>query len=327
MEPIRADLESHLRAAWSEPRLSVGEIEPIAEGHSGFTYWVDIERPGGAARYVLRLSPPGTRPSGPADVARQGRVMAALNRLGLPTPAIPAMSEEPVIDGRPFVLMEAVGGDRIELAAEREDHHAIAASAVEVLKRLHAVPPERTGIGGEEPASLQAEMMRWAWLMGRSAPDLTGRAPELGGLLAAAVPAERPPTLVHGDYHMGNLLFGGPNVVAVLDWEIAQIGQPMLDLGCLCVMVARKRFSGGTAPGGTIDVEIEDFVRLYGADPAEMRWYLALSLYKYAAILGYNLMLHRKGRRPDPMYESAAMAMTIGGMIDDGIEMLAKAGG
>jgi hypothetical protein len=58
-----------------------------------------------------------------------------------------------------------------------------------------------------------------------------------------------------------------------------------------------------------------------------MRWYLALSLYKYAAILGYNLMLHRKGRRPDPMYETDAMAQTIGGMIDDGIEMLAMAGG
>ena len=323
MESIRADLESHLRRAWSEPTLEVGAIEAIETGHSGFTYWVDIERPAGGHRYVLRLSPPGARPSGPADVARQGRLMAALNRIGLPTPAIPAVSEDPVVDGRPFVLMEAVAGDRIELAAAREDHQAIAASAVEVLQRLHRVPIAQTGIGAEEPSTLQAEMMRWGWLMGRAAPDLTGRAPELGGLLAGSVPAEGPPTLVHGDYHMGNLLFGGPRVVAVLDWEIAQVGQPLLDLGCLCVMVARKRFGGGTAPGGTVDVDIEDFVRLYGADPREVRWYVALSLYKYAAILGYNLMLHRKGRRPDPMYESPAMAMTIGGMIDDGIEMLA----
>ena len=126
---------------------------------------------------------------------------------------------------------------------------------------------------------------------------------------------------------MGNLLFHGREVAAVLDWEIAQIGQPLLDLACLCVMVARKRFGGGTAPGGTIDVEIADFIRLYKADAEEMRWYVAISLYKYAAILGYNLMLHRKGRRPDPMYESEAMAHTIGGMIDDGIEMLATAGG
>jgi aminoglycoside phosphotransferase (APT) family kinase protein len=327
MEPIRADLQAQLRKDWGERGLIVGEIEPIAEGHSGFTYWVDIERGGGKRRYVLRLTPPGARPAGPADVARQGRIMAALNARGLPVPAIPAVSSEPVVDGRPFVLMEMIDGDRIELVAPREKPLEVAASAVEVLHRLHAVPVATTGIGEEEPMPLAGEMMRWAWLMERAAPDLTSRAGELGLLLAEKVPAERPPTLVHGDYHMGNLLFHGSQVAAVLDWEIAQIGQPLLDLACLCVMVARKRFEGGTAPGGTIDLEIGDFIRLYEADPEEMRWYLALSLYKYAAILGYNLMLHRKGRRPDPMYESEAMARTIGGMIDDGIDMLGTAGG
>jgi len=327
MDPIRTDLEAQLRSAWHEPALVVGAIEPIAEGHSGFTYWVELERPGGRGRYVLRLTPPGARPSGPADVARQGRIMAALNARGLPVPAIPAVSADPVVDGRPFVLMEAIEADRIEVASPREDHRAIAASAVSVLRRLHAVPTAETGIGEEEPMPLRGEMMRWAWLMDRAAPDLTGRAPELGGRLAETVPAEAPPTLVHGDYHMGNLLFHGPTVAAVLDWEIAQLGQPLLGLACLCVMVARRRFDGGTAPGGSIDVGIGDFIDLYGADAGEMRWYVALSLYKYAAILGYNLMLHRKGRRPDPMYETESMARTIGGMIDEGIETLNGTGG
>ncbi|TMC14938.1 MAG: phosphotransferase family protein, partial [Chloroflexi bacterium] len=267
MDSIRADLESRLRRDWREPGLRVGRIEPIAEGHSGFTYWVDINRAGGERRYVLRLSPPGTRPAGAADVARQGRIMAALNAQGLPVPAIPAVSAEPVIDGRPFVLMETVEAERIETAAPE-------------------VPVAETGIGDEEAMPLEGEMVRWAMLMGRAAPDLTGRATELGGLLAEGRPEPHEPTLVHGDYHLGNLLFRGHEVAAVLDWEIAQIGQPLLDLGCLCVMVARKRFGGGTAPGGSIEVEIGDFVRLYGADEEEMRWYLALSLYKYAAILG-----------------------------------------
>jgi aminoglycoside phosphotransferase (APT) family kinase protein len=177
--------------------------------------------------------------------------MAALNGRGLPVPAIPAVSSEPVIDGRPFVLMEEIDGERIELVGPREKPLEIAASAVEVLQRLHAVPVAATGIGEEDPMPLAGEMMRWAWLMERAAPDLTGRAGELGLLLAEKVPAEKAPTLVHGDYHMGNLLFHGPRVAAVLDWEIAQIGQPLLDLACLCVMVARKRFEGGTAPGGT----------------------------------------------------------------------------
>jgi aminoglycoside phosphotransferase (APT) family kinase protein len=231
-----------------------------------------------------------------------------------------------VVDGRPFVLMEVLEGDRIEVVGPREKPLEIAASVIAVLKRLHAVPIAETGLGEEEPMPLEGEMVRWAMLMGRAAPDLTGRAPELGLLLAESRPPPRQPTLVHGDYHLSNMLFNGHEVAAVLDWEIAQIGQPLLDLGCLCVMVVRRRFGSGTAPGGSLDVEIEDFIRLYEVDWGEMRWYMALSLYKYAAILGYNLMLHRKGRRPDPLYASEAMALTIRGMIDDGIKLLNSAG-
>ncbi|MDQ6692055.1 MAG: phosphotransferase family protein, partial [Candidatus Dormibacteraeota bacterium] len=278
-------------------------------------------------RYVMRLCPPGARPAGPADVARQGRIMAALNAAEMPVPAIPALSAEPAIDGRPFVLMEAVAGDRIEIAAARESPQAIGEAVISTLRQLHQLPLEKTGIAQEPAMPLASELSRWEWLMERAAPDLTGGGPELATLLRNGLPSESTPTLVHGDYHLGNLLFSGPRVAAVLDWEIAQIGQPLLDLGCLCVMVARKRFGGGTAPGGTLDLEIADFVRMYGADEDEMRWFLGLSLYKYGAILGYNLMLHRKGRRPDPMYASPAMALTITGMIDDGISLLKNAGG
>jgi aminoglycoside phosphotransferase (APT) family kinase protein len=246
--------------------------------------------------------------------------MAALHSAGLPTPAIPVMANEPVVDGRPFVLMESVKAARIEKAGAEERGIDISTSAVQVLKRLQALPLERTGIGDEEAFSLQAEMMRWAWLMQRAPEELTGRAGELGGLLASSVPAEGTPTLVHGDYHYGNMLFDGPEVVAVLDWEIAQIGQPLLDLGCLCIMTVRRKYEGAPNPGGAIDVTMEELYRLYGVDAADMRWFVALSLYKYASIFGYNLMLHRRGKRPDPMYE--ALTDTITGMIDEGIAVL-----
>jgi len=108
----------------------------------------------------------------------------------------------------------------------------------------------------------------------------------------------------------------------VLDWEIAQIGQPLLDLGCLCVVSARRKYPHAPDPGGGIEVSLEDLYRLYGVSADEMRWYLAMSLYKYASIFGYNLMLHRRGKRPDPMYEG--LTDTITGMIADGIALLAK---
>ena len=317
---IKSDLEAQLREKLKRPELRVIAIDPIPEGHSGFTYFVTVEGGAGPSRYVLRLPPPGARIAGPADVVRQGRIMTALHAAGLPTPAIPAMSANPVIDGRPFILMEAVDGARIEKAAAEHEALDIATSAVAVLQRLHALPLDETGIGDEASVGLQAEMMRWAMLMQRAPEELTPRAGELGGLLAVQLPVERAPTLVHGDYHYGNMLFRGPEVVAVLDWEIAQLGQPLLDLGCLMIAAIRRQYQGAPNPGGAINVTVEDLYRLYGADPEEMRWFAAMSLYKYASIFGYNLMLHRRGKRPDPMYEG--LTTTITGMIDEGIQLL-----
>jgi len=305
-QQIRADVEAVLHRR-------VKSIEPIPEGHSGFTYFVDED-------FVLRLPPPGARIAGPADVVRQGRIMSALRSVGLPTPAIPLMSSDAAIDGRPFILMERVDGVRIEETARRENPLDIATSAVNVLKRMQSLPIEKTGIGDEEPVGLREEMMRWAMLMQRAPEELTTRAGELGGLLAAHIPTERAPTLVHGDYHYGNMLFRGAEVVAVLDWEIAELGQPLLDLGCLCSMTVRRRFADAPSPGGALAIEMEELFDIYGVNADEMGWYVALSLYKYAAILGYNLMLHRKGRRPDPMYEG--LTGTIVGMIDEGITLL-----
>lgn len=317
---IKADLEAQLREKLKRPELRVIAIDPIPEGHSGFTYFVTVDDGDRPSRYVLRLPPPGARIAGPADVVRQGRIMTALNVAGLPTPAIPAMSADPVVDGRPFILMEAVDGARIEKTAGEHRALDIATSAVAVLKRLHALPLDQTGIGDEESVGLQAEMMRWAMLMQRAPEELTGRAGELGGLLAISLPVERAPTLVHGDYHYGNMLFRGSEVVAVLDWEIGQVGQPLLDVGCLFIAAIRRQYQRAGNPTGAIDVSVEDIYRLYGADPEEMRWFAAMSLYKYSSILGYNLMLHRRGKRPDPMYEG--LTTTIEGMIDEGIQLL-----
>ncbi|TME37561.1 MAG: phosphotransferase family protein [Chloroflexi bacterium] len=308
-DPIRTDLEAVLGQR-------VTSIEPIPEGHSGFTYFVATE----TEKYVLRLPPPNARIAGTADVMRQGRIMAALHDAGLPTPAVPIICSDPIVDGRPFVLMERVDGLRIEPTAEREKPLDIATAAIDVLKKLQALPLDKTGIGDEDPISLQVEMMRWAMLMQRAPEELTTRAGELGGLLAAQVPVVRGPTLVHGDYHYGNMLFRGHEVAAILDWEIAEIGQPLLDLGCLCIVAIRRQYQGAPNPGGAISVSVDQLFGVYGVEADEMRWYAAMSLYKYAAIFGYNLMLHRRGRRPDPMYEG--LTDTIVGMIDEGIALL-----
>ncbi len=308
---IRADLAG----AIGEPVL---DLQPIPEGHSGFTYWVELS----GRRAVLRLPPPGARIAGPADIPRQGRIMHALHARGLPVPEIIAMSTEPVVDGRPYVLMEALPGERIEAAAARgSDPLELARTAIEVLRQLQATPPEHSGIGSEAPVPLQGELDRWSWLMERAPAELTGDAPDLARRLASRLPHETHPVVVHGDYHFGNMLFAGGRVSAVLDWEIAELGHPLLDLCCLCVV-----FQGGTDGeargwGAARGLEPDALCDLFGADPAEFRWTLGLTYYKYAAILGYNLMLHRRGKRPDPSYEGRTG--TIVGFIQRGLRLLA----
>jgi aminoglycoside phosphotransferase (APT) family kinase protein len=293
-ERIRIDLAAQI----NEP---VRAVRAIPEGHSGFTYWVELE----GHRGVLRLPPPGARIAGPADIPRQARIMAALHAQGLPVPPIVATSADPVVDGRPFVLMEAINGDRVEQAIDGGSNPLqLASSAVEVLRRFQAVPCEKTGIGGEDPMPLEGEVSRWTWLMDRAPSELTGQAPRLAQLLAERQPRPGPPVLVHGDYHFGNMLFDGGRVAAVVDWEIAQLGQPLLDPCCISLS----------------HVPADRVREMYGADPDDYRWYLALTYYKYAAIFGYNLMLHRRGKRPDPSYEQRTD--TIVGFIDQGVGVL-----
>src|SRR6266581_9054519 len=102
IDRIQADLEAECRERLRRPKLRVISVDSIPEGHSGFTYFVTIDDDG-PRRFVLRLPPPGARIAGPADVVRQGRIMAALHAAGLPVPAIPTLASDPVIDGRPFV--------------------------------------------------------------------------------------------------------------------------------------------------------------------------------------------------------------------------------
>src|SRR5579859_4870334 len=164
------ELAGALEAVW--PGARVLSVEAIPESHSGFTYLVDAEVEGRSVGGVLRLPPPGARPLGPADVMRQARIMAALRSAGRPVPRILASSEEPVLDGRPFVVMEKVKGVRIEQAAERIPPATLLASAFAAIRAVHELPAESTGIAGEQPLGPAEEVARWQALRARAPEEL-----------------------------------------------------------------------------------------------------------------------------------------------------------
>lgn len=316
-EPGLEGLRAGLEAAW--PGAHVLTLAPIPTSHSGFTYSVTGEWEGAAVAGVLRLPPPGARPLGPADVARQARIMTALREAGLPAPCILASSADPVLDGRPFVLMERVAGVRIEEAVKTAPARDLVAAAFATIRRVHELPVAATGLAGEDPVGPAAEVVRWQSLRARAPEDLVKAAPRLEERLLGALPALRLPALVHGDYHLGNLLFEGGEVVAILDWEISELGQSPLDEAALCLLAVRQAF-GEPNPGAESALPLGEMLALAGGGP-DFAWYLAATCHKYAAILGYNLGLHRRGRRVDPIYEE--LLTTIPGLIDAGLRFLA----
>jgi aminoglycoside phosphotransferase (APT) family kinase protein len=322
LDRIRSDLEAALSER-GHRAVAVSEVAPFGDGHSGFTYRLVVSLDGERAERVLRLSPPGARIAGPADVGRQGRIMEAIGRAGLPAPPVIAADSAPRVDGRAYALMGLVEGDDWRVARAEAGDAALAGAAVQNLLRMRELPAEAAGIGAEPPHAPVDELDTWVALLPRCPDFLVGPAEKLAHGLRDSAPEPGPPSLVHGDYHYGNMLFqrhGEGALAAVVDWEIASLGDPLADLGCLAVASLRRKYDPEPNPAGGLDVTTDELIDLFGADPGRAMWFVAETCFKYAAILGYNFGLHRSGRRPDPIYDR--LTDTMRGLVDDGERLL-----
>jgi aminoglycoside phosphotransferase (APT) family kinase protein len=311
---IVADLQTRLRLTNADTEVLA--LEPFGDGHSGFTYSVQISLGGETSRAVLRLSPPGARSAGPADVGRQGAIMSALHRAGIAVPAVLDFDSRAAIDGRSFALMELIDGVGWFDAAQRLSHPLLAERAVEALKTVQQVEPRRV-LPDERRRSPCDELRCWVDLSERAGDELRAPIARLADLLRLTAPAPTRAVVVHGDYHYGNLLFRAEEIVAILDWEIATVGEPLVDLAGLAVASMRSRYAPDPNPTGTVEVELEAVCECYGVDPGSLSWWVAETCLKYAAILGYNRMLHRRGKRIDPVYDQ--LDRTIAGLLIDGL--------
>jgi aminoglycoside phosphotransferase (APT) family kinase protein len=318
---IARDLHVALRRAGLAV-VSVENVVPFGDGHSGFTYATDVTDARGTHSRVLRLSPPGIRIAGPADVGRQGRIMRALGDHGVAVPRVLACDSAPVVDGRAYALMELVYGTGWARAVEETSDGRVADAAIAALQCLQSVKLSASGISSDEPRTPVAEVARWASLVPRISTELRRPGERLAAKLEASAPPQSSrPVLVHGDFHYGNLLFGDGGVVAILDWEVAHLGERLLDLGSLAVATLRTKYEPEPNSAGSVRIPISDLVSRYGTTVDEARWHVALTCFKYAAILGYNAALHRSGRRPDPIYDQ--LDGTTHGLILDGEAILA----
>jgi aminoglycoside phosphotransferase (APT) family kinase protein len=283
------------------PGLEVGPLTRMPGGHSGLTYRLET----GEGALVIKSVPENQKPIGRHDMLRQARMIDALATTDVPAPAVVAID-----DAAPaWFAMQLVDGDSLEpVLDDPAVEPALAAArmrrAAEILPALHDVPLDKVPVDAA-PLSPSEELDRWARTMGAVPPHLVPDAERLRRRLAGSVPSAVAPTLVHGDYRLGNLICAGTEPVALIDWEIWSVGDPRVELGWFLVFTDGSNFPG---VGRRVDglPGRDELVERYAADgrPVEdLGWFDALGRYKMAAIMGHNLRRHLEGRHHDPDQE------------------------
>jgi aminoglycoside phosphotransferase (APT) family kinase protein len=308
-----APLEAYL----DEQGLGSGPIEAtrIGDGASNLTYLV--ERDG--ARVVLRRPPPPPLPPSAHDMVREARVQTCLARGGVRVPRILAVCEDEGVLGVPFYVMEEIVGevvcDSLPPALDTpEERRRLGFELVDGLVDLHAVDPAACGLDtlGKPTGYLERQLRRWTGLWEVNATRELGACLEIGEQLRATMPESPPSTVVHGDYRFGNVMVGRDapaRLVAILDWEMATIGDPLADLGYLVVSWSQPGvpehpllLSPVTAREGfpTRAELVARYAERSGRDVSRLPWYEAFALWKASVFCEAIYGRFLRGERADP---------------------------
>ena len=304
----------------------LGGLGLMPGGHSGVTARARIvPRTGEPIDIVLKVAPLGAAPVGRHDVIRQAKIISLLHELGeVLVPGVLFVSEaEPNIVGMTLVAGQAAEPLLDDPGLDPAEVGRRARSASRMLARLHETPLTSDVLRGEESLSLDGELARWAKLMSAVPVALRPNAEALQDVLARTIPAPVAPTLLHGDYRIGNTLCRDGEVQGVIDWEIWSVGDPRIDLGWFRLFCDEANFPGSSFPAPGLPSPAELMVAYSqggGAQFDALEWFDALASYKMAAIMGYNLRRHREGRHHDPYQET--LVPTIRHLVDGSLDRL-----
>lgn len=305
------------------------KVEAIGDGHSNLTFL--LRR--GTERYVLRRPPLGELAASTNDVLREASVLVALASTKVPVPQVFACCEDPARIGAPFFVMSHVRGTTINdgLPSVLDTPSAparILAETVGALAALHATDLDRSGLEafGRPTGYLERQLGRFGSLLETNA---TRRLPDLeivAAWLSDNLPETSEVTFVHGDYRIGNLIFGASlQLTAVLDWEMATVGDPLADLGyCTATwaengdeenpMFSLSRLTATSGFPGRADVA-RAYAEQTGRGLEDLGWYQVLALWKSAVFLEGSYRRYHAGASSDPFFAS----------LDRGVPALARA--
>jgi aminoglycoside phosphotransferase (APT) family kinase protein len=307
---------------------STMDVRQFPAGFSNLTYLVTLHHEHGDHGMVLRRPPRGVSGGIAHDVAREYDILAALHPLGVPVPRPIVHCHDPSVIGAPFYLMEQVRGVILRGAAPTVLTHdgetvpgrlrALSHTFVQTLVQLHAVPVSAGPLAalGRPEGYVQRQVHGWSKRWHAARTDHVPSLDRVATWLEANRPPERGVALVHNDFKLDNLVLSTDlsQVLAILDWEMATVGDPLMDLGTSLAYwveagdapIFRSLGLGVTALPGAYTRE--ELVTAYGAasgrDVSDAPFYLAFGLFKVAVIAQQIFARYQQGLTADPRFAS-----------------------
>jgi aminoglycoside phosphotransferase (APT) family kinase protein len=328
LERLRGYFTDHVPGASGAP-LSA---ELIAGGRSNLTYRVTD----GEHAWVLRRPPLGHVLPTAHDMAREYRVLRALADTDVPVPRALAFCEDADLNGAPFYVMELIDGVILrtadELAVLSPDQAAACSrQLIDVLARLHSIDYNAIGLGdfGHPDGFLERNVRRWGEQWQRSKTRELPGVDELARRLTAAMPESGPPAIVHGDYRLDNTMLAPDDpsrIVAVLDWEMSTIGDPLSDVGLFLLYWGHHEGAvvspwAVTGVPGVLsrDEVIARYAQQSGRTIDTLDFYVVLASYKLAVILeGINARF-QMGKTLGEGFDTIGVMVT--GLVDAALEI------
>ena len=295
-------------AGWMDrQQLGSGPID-VAGSLGGGSQNILVRFTRGGRDYVLRRPPLHMRDNSNETMRREARLLKALAGTRVPHPGLVAACSDEAVLGAAFYLMEPVEGFNPVSglpplhSGSADVQHRMGLALVEAIAELGGLDYEALGLTdfGKPAGFLERQVPRWqkqlegySRLEGWPGPADLGDVGRLGTWLEANRPATFRPGIMHGDYHLANVMYryDGPELAAVVDWELATIGDPLVDLGWLLATwpepgdeestVRVQPWIGFPTPGELVD----HYASCTGRDLSAIRWYEVLACYKLGILL------------------------------------------
>ena len=299
-------------------------IEQFLAGHSNLTYLIK----GPQAEVVLRRPPFGSTVRSGHDMEREFHVLTALAEVGARAPAPLLLCEDESVIGAPFYVMERVPGVILRGAEpgggalDADAMNRVCEQLVRTMVEVHKVDLEAAGLGsfGKPEGYVARQVAGWSQRWLSATTDPIREMDEVAHWLAQHQPASGAPTLIHNDFKIDNLVLSPTlsSVRAVLDWEMATVGESLMDVGTALAYwvepgdsekLRQMRFGPTTRPGAWSRQQLVDqYALLSGRDTSQMLFYYVFGLFKVAVVGQQIYYRYKHGHTKDERFAGLIVA-------------------